>query len=66
MVFWNQKQLKLTGGKVILSLSPDTQVAVSDIDAHVPQHIWPPIVLGDEFQHFEVSGVTSYSGVMAE
>ena len=42
------------------------QVAVGNIHAYVPRHVWPPVALGDELQGFEAAWVSSHLGVMAE
>ena len=40
------------------------EVAVLDILADETQHLWPPVVAGDELQCLEVTGMTSDFGVM--
>ena len=47
-------------------LSTKAQVAVGDVQAYILQHIWPPVISGDELQSFEMAWVSGYLGVMTE
>jgi len=51
---------------VVLYLNAEAQVTVGNIHAYVPQHVWPPVALGDKLQGFEAAWVSSHLGVMAE
>ena len=44
---------------------------MGNVQAYIPQHVWPPIIwppitLGDEFQGFEAAQMSRHLGVLAE
>ena len=39
---------------------------MGDIQAYIPRHVQPPVILGKELQGFEAAWVSSHLGVMTE
>ena len=49
----------------MLYLSAEAQVAVGNIHAYIPRHVWPlAVVSGDELQGLEATWVPSHLGVI--
>jgi len=39
---------------------------VEDVQAYIPQHVWPPVTPGNELQGFEAAWVFRHLGVITE
>jgi hypothetical protein len=48
----------------MLQLSPAAKVTGFDVLADVARHLWPPVVVSNQFESFELTWVASDVGVM--
>ena len=63
---WNWEEMQFSGWWLANGLSPETHVASRDILAYIPGHLWPPVILQDQFQSLPPSRVSCKFQVMTE
>jgi hypothetical protein len=56
--------LELTKGLSVLQLHPVTQITGFDVDADIPGHLGPPIIVQHELQGLEAACMSSDARIM--
>jgi hypothetical protein len=56
--------VELTEGSSVLQLCPVAQIAGFDVDADVPGHLWPPIIVRYELQGLEAACMSGNARIM--
>src|SRR6266446_1677492 len=65
-VVWRREGLEFSDRQSALGFGAEAEVAGPDVAADVSRHIGPPIVVRDQFQGLELTGVAGHLGVVAE
>ena len=63
-IVWYGKGMELSGWTTTLNLCPETKVACPCVLTNIPRHLWPLVVLGNEFQSLPASRMPRNLGVM--
>src|SRR6267378_4263820 len=62
----DRKRMKFPDREVLSRLGPEAEVTAGDILAHVPGHLRPPIIPGNEFQRLPPPSISGDLRIMAE